>query len=71
MSMLMNPYSGEIAEIYLDEGTTMANVVVKGVLVRVPLTLVMNARVGDSVLIESGVAIGTIERTIIAEEKCV
>jgi hydrogenase maturation factor len=43
------------------DGVTIAMVRVGGAFVRVPLTLLMDARVGDRVLVESGIAIGKVE----------
>lgn len=58
----MNLLSGEITEIYIEDGTAIGKVSVDGVIIRVPLTLIMNANVGDRVLIESGVAIAKEEQ---------
>jgi hydrogenase maturation factor len=57
----MNIVSGEIREIYVKDGTTMARVNVKGAVVHVPVIFLPDARVGDNVLIESGVAISIIQ----------
>ncbi len=57
----MNLFTGEITEIYVSEGVPMATVRVAGALVRVPLALLMDARVGDRILVDSGIAIGTVE----------
>jgi len=57
----MNLVTGEIVEIYVREGTTMATVSVRGALVRVPAVLLTEARVGDTILIESGVAISRMQ----------
>ena len=57
----MNLIQGTIAEIYLDSGVTKAKVSVGGAHVRVPLMLLMDANVGDEILIESGVAISRVE----------
>lgn len=56
----MNLVSGELAEIYIEEGTTMGKVRVSGAFARVPLTFLMEAKVGDKILIESGVAISKV-----------
>ena len=60
----MNPVSGRIAEIYLEDGSTRARVNVGGAQYRVLMTLLMDARVGDEVLIDSGVAISRIQSLI-------
>lgn len=57
----MNLIEGEIVEIYSEDGTSMAKVRVAGVFLRVPVALIPDAKVGDRVLIESGVAIAKVE----------
>lgn len=57
----MNIVSGEIREIYIKDGTTVARVNVKGAVVHVPIGFLPDAKVGDTVLIESGVAISIIQ----------
>jgi hydrogenase maturation factor len=64
----MNLVAGEIVEIYTDNETTMAKIRVRGAYLRVPLTLVPWVRVGESILVESGIAIAKIENTIAEEE---
>jgi hydrogenase maturation factor len=53
----MNLITGYIEEIYVQEGTTIGKVNVRGAYLKVPLTFLLDARVGDTILIESGVAI--------------
>ena len=53
----MNLVSGVIEEIYVQEGMTMGKVSVRGPSLKVPLIFLMDARVGDTIVIESGVAI--------------
>jgi len=55
----LNVVPGEIVEISDDESKT-AKVRVGGAYLRVPLLLVKDAKVGDWVLVESGVAIAVI-----------
>lgn len=57
----MNIFSGEIQELYIKDGTTMARVNVKGAVIHVPIIFLPDAKVGDTVLIESGVAISIIQ----------
>ncbi|HAL56955.1 MAG TPA: hypothetical protein DCP63_10890 [Bacteroidetes bacterium] len=57
----MNIVTGEIREIYDQDGTTTARVTVKGAIVHVPISFLPHARVGDTVLIESGVAISFVQ----------
>ena len=64
----MNLSSGEIVEIYVEDGTTYAKVRVKGTFTRVPLIFLPEVRVGDTVLIDSGVAISKVEREKIEED---
>ena len=58
----MSLVTGNVKEIYVEDGVTFARVSVSGALIRVPLTLVMNVRTGDSLLIDSGVAISRIDK---------
>jgi hypothetical protein len=50
---------GEILEIYIQGGTTMGMIRVKGDITDVPLMLVMDAKRGDRVVIESGIAVSS------------
>ena len=56
----MNLLRGEIVEVYSDGGMTMAKVRISGAYTRVPLMSLPSARVGDQVLVESGVGIALI-----------
>ena len=58
--MTMHPMTGEIVEIYLHEGSTTAKVRVDGSFVTGPLLLLLNARVGDRVLIDAGIALSRV-----------
>ncbi|HCV43822.1 MAG TPA: hypothetical protein DGH68_10100 [Bacteroidetes bacterium] len=58
----MNLVTGRIVEIYVEGGTTKAKVGVAGAHFRVVMTLLMDAKVGDGVLIDSGVAISTVQQ---------
>jgi hydrogenase maturation factor len=51
---------GEILEIYIQGGTTKGLVRVKGDMVDVPLMLIMDAKKGDRVIIESGMAVSSV-----------
>ena len=53
----MTDVTGKIIDIYLDGGSAKAEVRVGGKTVRVPLTLLMEARVGDIVVVQSGMAV--------------
>lgn len=57
----MNLITGRITEIYVEGGTTRAKVSVGGAQFRVMMTLLMDAHVGDNILIDSGVAISTVQ----------
>ncbi len=57
----MNLLTGEIVDIYVDGGSTRAKVRVGGAYLRVPLTLLMDAKIGDRILVEAGVAIARVE----------
>jgi hydrogenase maturation factor len=63
----MNIITGQLVEIFVADGTTMGNVSVRGAYVKVPLTFLMSAKVGDTVVIESGVAISISEKEPIPE----
>lgn len=52
---------GEIVEIYIRDGSTLAKVRVDGSYLNVPLLLLMNARVGDHVAIDAGIALSKVE----------
>lgn len=54
----MTLLSGQLVEIFVEEGVPKGKVKIGGAFTKVVLTLVMEARVGDTVLIDSGVAIG-------------
>jgi hydrogenase maturation factor len=58
----MNLVTGRIVEIYIEGGTTKAKVNVGGALFKVVMTLLMDARVGDNVLVDSGVALSTMQQ---------
>jgi len=63
----MNFQSAEIKEIFVEDGTTMARVCIEGEFVSVPILFLARAKVGDVVLIESGVAISTLEEDSVRE----
>ncbi len=56
----MNPMKGEITEIYIKEGSTMGKVLIDGSYFHVPLLLLLNAKVGDQVLIDAGIAVSKV-----------
>jgi hydrogenase maturation factor len=56
----MNLMTGKITEMYIEEGSTRAKVSVGGAQFKVVMTLLMEARVGDEVFIDSGVAISRV-----------
>ncbi len=58
----MNLINGQIEEIYVHEGMTMGKINVRGAYLRVPLMFLIEAKVGDSIVIESGVAISKTEQ---------
>jgi len=53
---------GQIIEIYVKDGSTLAKVLVDGSYFHVPLLLLMNVCVGDHVVIDAGIALSKIER---------
>ena len=62
----MGVLTGKIVEIYLEDGRTMGKVRVGSATTNVALMLLMNAKVHDRVLIDSGIALLKIK-----EEKAV
>ncbi len=57
----MNLIAGRIEEIYVREGVTMGKINVRGAFVNVPLIFLSEAKVGDTIVIEAGVAISKTE----------
>ena len=57
----MGVLSGEIVEIYLEEGKTVGVVRVGRATTRVAMMLLMDAKVGDSVMIDSGIALSRLK----------
>lgn len=57
----MNLVSGRITEIYVEGGTTRARVSAGGAHYEVVMTLLMDARVGDDVVIDSGIALSIVQ----------
>jgi hydrogenase maturation factor len=64
----MNVLTGKIVEIYLEDGRTMGKVRVGGAITNVALMLLMNAKVHDRVVINSGIAISRIKEEEVAAE---
>jgi hydrogenase maturation factor len=60
--VMNNRMSGKIVEIYVNEGSTRGKVLVDGSYLHVPLFLIMNAHVGDHVVIDAGIAIRKIDK---------
>ncbi len=58
----MNVLTGEIVEIYLEDGKTMGKVRIGGAMKNVGLTLLMQAKVHDRVTIDSGIALAKVEQ---------
>jgi hydrogenase maturation factor len=56
----MNVLTGKIVEIYLEDGRTMGKVRVGGAITNVALMLLMNAKVHDRVVVDSGIALSKI-----------
>lgn len=63
----MNLVSGQIEEIYIEGGTTVGRIRVGHAIIRVPLTVLIDAHVGDTIIVESGVAISRVEPYHIAD----
>lgn len=58
----MNLITGRVTEIYIEGGTTRAKVSVGGAQFSVVMTLLMDARVGDEILVDGGVAISRVDQ---------
>jgi hydrogenase maturation factor len=56
----MNLISGRLVEIFVEGGITKGKLQVGGAFTSVALTFVAEARVGDVLLVDSGVAIGVL-----------
>jgi hydrogenase maturation factor len=54
----MNLLSGRLVDIFIEDGVAKGKVKIGGAFTNVVLTLLPEARVGDTVLVDSGVAIG-------------
>jgi hydrogenase maturation factor len=57
----MNLITGEVAEIYVAGGLTKGKVKISGAFIDVPLTLLMDVRVGDEIVVSSGVALSKVD----------
>jgi hydrogenase maturation factor len=64
----MNVLTGEVVEIYVEDGKSMGKVSVNGAFAHVALMLLMDAKVGDTVLIDSGVALSRVETEELIDE---
>lgn len=58
----MSTTCGELMDIFIEEGTTVGKVFASGTILHIPLFLLTEARIGDKVLIESGVAISRVRQ---------
>ncbi len=56
----MNLITGEVVDIYDDTWKKMAKVRINGIYIRVPLMLLPEAKLGDHVLVDGGVAIAIV-----------
>jgi hydrogenase maturation factor len=63
----MKPKSGRITEIFLEDGIPRATVRIGEVALPVTLTLMMDVRVGDEILIDSGIALSRIRASLAAK----
>lgn len=60
--------AGHIVQLFEQDGTRMAKVQVSAALISVSVARTSEVRVGDSVLVDSGVAIAKIENRITEED---
>jgi hydrogenase maturation factor len=65
----MNLITGEVVDIYVDGWKTMGRVRISGALMHVPMMFLPDAKVGDRILIDSGVAIAKVESRQSEEQK--
>lgn len=56
----MNLMTGEIVEILVEDGVPTARISIGGAYTRASLAVLRHAKVGDTVLVEAGVAIATV-----------
>ncbi len=59
----MSLLTGRLVEIFLEDGVPKGKVKIGGAFTNVVLTLLMDAHVGDTVLVEAGVAIGVLSES--------
>ncbi len=64
----MNVLTGEVVEIYLEDGKSIGKVSVSGAFTHVALMLLIDVKVGDRVLIDSGIALSRIEEEEVVSE---
>jgi hydrogenase maturation factor len=65
----MKTRSGTVTEIFLEDGVPRATVRAGDLSLPVALTLMMDVRVGDEVLIDSGIAVSRIRTPRMAKAK--
>ena len=63
----MKPKTGTITEIFLEDGIPRATVMIGDLFLRVTLTLMMDVRVGDEILVDSGIALSRIRALRVAK----
>jgi hydrogenase maturation factor len=64
----MSVLTGEVVEIYLEDGKPIGKVNIHGAFVHVALMLLIDVKVGDRVLIDSRIAISRIEEEEVVSE---
>jgi hydrogenase maturation factor len=57
----MNALTGKIVDIFIEDGRAVGKVRVGGAITNVSLMLLMNAKVHDRVVIESGIALSKVD----------
>lgn len=57
----MSVLTGEVVEIYIEDGKSIGKVNVGGAFIHITLMLLLDVKVGDWILIDSGIAISRIE----------
>ncbi len=53
---MKNIKTGELVELYISNGTTIGKVHMDGTYIHVPMFFIIDATIGDTVTVESGIA---------------
>ncbi len=53
---MKNLKTGQLVELYISNGTTIGKIFMDGTYIHVPMFFILDANIGDTVTIESGIA---------------